>query len=142
MFVDPEGTFIVTGSVALGFAAAKLGGLAIAYGGTKLAQWAANSAGANVPNEDINMAFGGVAAIQAGQIAAVAGVEVAISGGQAAMSLVRANPGAIQATADFVSGANPSVVSSINSKAGLLGWAAGQAYSAYNQSQSSGGKNY
>ncbi len=44
LLVDPEGTFVFTGTMLAGIAAVKLGGLAIGYIGTKLAQHFTNTA--------------------------------------------------------------------------------------------------
>ncbi len=102
LYVDPEGTFVFTGTMMLGVAAVKVGGLAIGYLGTRLAQHFTNtSAGGNMPDSAVNTAMAHTISASAysayGGVAAVSGIADAPAMARAAMNMARANPGAIEA---------------------------------------------
>ena len=131
--MDPEGTFVFTGTMIAGIAAVKVGGLVVAYLGTKFAQHFTNSvAGGNMPNSAVNTAMAHSISASAysgyGGVIAVGGIVNAPAAGRAIMNAARANPGAIIGAVEFIENANPSQTPNIRSRAGGIGYVAGQIY--------------
>ena len=73
MYADPEGQFAFI-PVAAGFMAAEAIAIGTAYLGTKIAQWAANRAGADIENAEINRVFKTVAAVNVAEVGTLAGL--------------------------------------------------------------------
>jgi RHS repeat-associated protein len=126
---DSKGTIVF--APVLYFAGAKALSLAIAYFGTKLAQWGAsqgNTCEATIQeqNGEIDRAFELIAVANVAEIGIVGAVNLGLAVGPAVSTAVMTNPGAIQNAVDLVQGAivptppPPSV-------GGYLGYVAGEA---------------
>jgi len=110
LYVDPEGTFVFTGTMIAGIAAVKLGGLAIGYLGTRMAQHFTNTTtGGNMPDSAVNTAMAHSISASTysayGGVAAVSGIVNAPAMGRAAMNVARAHPVATERAIYFAEGA-------------------------------------
>ena len=108
-YIDPEGTFIFSGTAIAAIAAVKFGGLALGYFGVKGAQGITNNiAGGEMPNSAINKAIAHTISVSAysayGGVGAVCAVTSAPAIIFPIVNIPLANPGVIQAGSDFAEG--------------------------------------
>jgi len=102
MFVDPEGEIAVLPIIA-GVAAAKGIAIGTAYVGTKIAQWAANRAGGDFSNYDLNQTFKLPVALAGAETLAVGGIAAVARAPQIATAVL-SNPGTYQSAIDATQG--------------------------------------
>jgi len=105
MFVDPEGEIAVLPIIA-GVAAAKGIAIGTAYVGTKIAQWAANRAGGDFSNYDLNQTFKLPVALAGAETLAVGGIAAAAKVPEIATTIL-SNLATYTNTMDFIQALTP-----------------------------------